>query len=291
MNSNNVENPSGADVSLAFPAGHFYSPIVNPADLEPRRESLWPRNPPTLSAIDFGEDEQRAFLKQDVAMYRKEFDYPETAPEGGLAYAFALNNGLFSGMDALSLYTMLRKLRPSRVIEVGSGFSSLLTADVSRRFLGGAVDFTCIEPYPRQMLLDGVPGISRLMIQKVEAVDISVFEALGERDILFIDSSHVAKTGSDVNYLYFEVLPRLAPGVVIHIHDIFFPYDYPQDWVLRQNRSWNEQYLLRAMLMYTDAFQVLFGSAYAYYVFPDLIRSVCDGVLLGGGSFWMRKAR
>lgn len=291
MAANPNDKPKQTGVPVPFPAGHFYSPIVNPADLEPRRKSLWPSDPPKPLGIDFREAEQLAFLEQDVAAFRKDFDYPETAPEGAPAYAFALKNGLYSGMDALSLYTMLRKLKPARVIEVGSGFSSLLTADVSRRFLGGAVDFTCVEPYPRQMLLDGVPGISRLMVEKVESVDLAVFEALGENDILFIDSSHVAKTGSDVNYLYFEVIPRLAPGVVIHIHDIFFPHDYPQDWVLRQNRSWNEQYVLRAMLMFTDAFEVLFGSAYAYYVFPDRVRAICDGALLGGGSFWMRKTR
>jgi hypothetical protein len=106
--------------------------------------------------------------------------------------------------------------------------------------------------------------------------------------VLFIDSSHVSKTGSDVNFLYLEVLPRLAPGVWIHLHDIFLPNDYPREWVLEEERSWNEQYLVQALLMYSRAFAVRFGSACAFHLFPELVESVF-GSRLGGGSLWIEK--
>ena len=137
-----------------------------------------------------------------------------------------------------------------------------------------------------------MPGIARLLVQRVQEVPLREFSRLEAGDVLFIDSSHVAKTGSDVNHLYFEVLPRLAPGVRIHVHDIFLPHDYPQDWAVTDNRSWNEQYLLRALLMYSQAFRVVFGCSYAFHRFPEEVRAALalpSAAAFGGGSFWMEK--
>ena len=114
------------------------------------------------------------------------------------------------------------------------------------------------------------------------------FLGLGPGDFLFIDSSHVSKTGSDVNFLYLEVLPRLAPGVVIHVHDIFMPAEYPQGWVLEEQRSWNEQYLLQALLMYSSAFRVIFGSHLAQLYLAKEVEETFGGPQ-GGGSFWFEK--
>jgi hypothetical protein len=176
------------------------------------------------------------------------------------------------------------------MIEIGSGFSSLLTADVNRRFLDGTLEFTCIEPYPAAFLSDGVDGISTLIPSKVQDVPLDVFSQLSSGDILFIDSSHVAKTGSDVNYLYFEVIPRLAAGVRVHIHDIFLPHDYPREWAIDANRSWNELYLVRAFLMYNRDFRITFGASYAAYRFPDLVRAALPGGhLMAGGSLWLER--
>ncbi len=177
-------------------------------------------------------------------------------------------------------------------IEVGCGYSSLLTANVNSEHLNNSVDFTCIEPYPRPFLQKPVPGLNKVIVKKVQQVDKSVFETLDKGDILFIDSSHVSKTGSDVNYLFFEILPILKKGVKIHIHDIFFPHDYPKEWVLDENRSWNEQYLLRALLMYSEAFKVLFGSSYAHDKYPEIVANSLgleDNRSLSGSSFWIEK--
>lgn len=178
------------------------------------------------------------------------------------------------------------------MIEVGSGFSTLLAGDVNSRFLNNSVEIKCIEPYPRSFLRKGIPGVSRVIEEKVQNVPLSEFSELRAGDILFIDSSHVAKTGSDVNFVYFEVLPRLAAGVRIHLHDIFLPHDYPKTWVLEENRSWNEQYLLRALLMYSTAFRVVFSCSYAHWRFPDLVREALahpNRRAFGGGSFWIER--
>ena len=187
---------------------------------------------------------------------------------------------------------MMRALAPKRVIEVGSGYSSLLMADINRRFLNGSASIQCVEPYPREFLKGGVPGLSEVVVERVQSVPLATFEALEADDILFIDSSHVGKTGSDVNYLFFEVLPRLQPGVVIHVHDIFLPADYLQDWAITDNRSWNEQYQLRALLMYSSAFKPMFGSYYAWITHQAAVVNALNlpsGRGFGGGSFWFRR--
>jgi hypothetical protein len=128
----------------------------------------------------------------------------------------------------------------------------------------------------------------------VQAVPLSVFENLEAGDVLFIDSSHVAKTGSDVNYLYFEVLPHLREGVFIHIHDIFLPNEYLKAWVITENRSWNEQYVLRALLMYSTMFKVKFGCAYAFTAMLPLIQDALAHPKrhgFAGGSIWLEKVQ
>lgn len=276
---------------LPFPPGHFYSPIVDTADIEARRAAIWPTDP-KIAGIDFDDASHVEVLSKLFPRYIADYDYPESLPESDGLAQFYTRNSQFSWLDARALFVLLRAWRPRRVIEVGSGFSSLLMADVNRRFLGGTVDVTCIEPYPRAFLRRGIDGIARLDERRVQQVPLGAFDALGEGDVLFIDSSHVAKTGSDVNYLYFEVLPRLRHGVRIHVHDVFLPHDYPPDWVIGENRSWNEQYLLRALLMHSTAFAVTFGCAYAFHAHRALVQQALahpQGHAFGGGSLWMRR--
>jgi hypothetical protein len=138
----------------------------------------------------------------------------------------------------------------------------------------------------------GVPGLTGLVTEPVQKLPLASFQALGANDILFIDSTHVCKIASDVNYLMLAVLPVLEKGVLIHLHDIFLPHDYPPAWVIGENRSWNEQYLLRALLMYGSGFEVVFGCSYAFWRFPALVTEALanpDGAGYGGGSFWLRR--
>jgi hypothetical protein len=277
-------------IKTAFPAGHFYSPIVDPSEL--KISELWPPVPPKILGIDFNEGSHEEILGKDFPRYFSEYLYPEDEKDVQKGYDFFTKNSQFSWLDARLAFVLMRKWRPNSIIEIGSGFSSLLFADVNRRFFNSECCITCIEPYPKPFLETGVPGIEKIMKVKVQEVPLSFFETLKKGDVLFIDSSHISKTGSDVNYIYFEILPRLVTGVYIHIHDVFFPHEYPKEWVINENRSWNEQYILRALLMYTSAFRVVFGSSYAYTVLPQLLKTALaysDGRFFGGGSLWIEK--
>jgi predicted O-methyltransferase YrrM len=280
----------GGNVPNLIPDGAYYSPVIDPFELKKDYDRVWPKEPEIL-AIDFNREGQRCFLAEEFPRHLADFKYPQSLLPGAREYEFRLNNATFCPLDAAALFVMLRKFRPRNMIEIGSGFSSLLTADVNRRFLAGQLNFTCIEPYPRPFLVEGVPGIAQLVQKRVQEVPLSAYDALGAGDFLFIDSSHVAKTGSDVNHLYFDVIPRLRPGVIIHVHDVHLPNDYMAERVLAVRQSWTEQYVLRAMLMFSDWFEVIFGSAYVQHYFPDLVRAVLGDDPGIGASFWFHKKR
>ncbi len=271
------------------PNGHFYSPVVDPTTLDSTR--IWPGNPQVIG-VDFDDAGHEQILSAVFPRWMPHYDYAERLDETTKPAEFFTCNPAFSWLDARALFVLLCEWQPQRLIEVGSGFSTLLTADVNRRFFDGSMNVTCIEPYPMDFLRNEVAGVNRILEAKVQDVSLNEFTALESGDVLFIDSSHVAKTGSDVNYLYFEVLPRLAPGVRVHIHDIFLPHDYPREWVLDENRSWNEQYLLRALLMHSKGFRVIFGCSYAFWRFPELVRTALahpNGHAFAGGSFWIER--
>ena len=275
-------------VSTLYPVGHFYSPIVDPVDIKLREGSIW-HGRDEMPGIQWSAASQLELLDDVFKNYTADINYPVKKPSGRVSYYY--DNDQFPGLDAEVLYCMLRHYQPKHMIEIGSGFSSLITADVNRSRLNNSIDFTCVEPYPKQFLVEGVPGITRLVVSKVEDLDLSFFSVLNAEDILFIDSSHVAKTGSDVNYLFFEIIPRLKKGVLIHVHDIFLPDEYSKKWVIDEARGWNEQYLLRAFLQFNSAFEVIWSSNYMATRFSKEVQDVFPRFpqLGGGGSIWIRK--
>ncbi|WP_440224169.1 class I SAM-dependent methyltransferase [Dokdonella sp. MW10] len=273
----------------AHPNGHFYSPVVNTEEAGRSSSELWPEEPEVLG-IDFNEEQHRDWLSNLFPKYFREYDYEESGDEENGDGSFFTQNSQFGWLDSRVLFALLRHWKPRRFIEIGSGFSSMLVMDVNRRFLGGRMHVTCIEPYPRRFLRDNAGALGQLVEKKVQQVDLAVFEDLQAGDVLFIDSSHVAKTGSDVNHIYFNILPRIRRGVKIHIHDTFLPDEYPRQWVIDENRSWNEQYLVRALLMFSERYEVEFGCAYAFRTMPDLVAKALsnpDGSVFGGASFWI----
>jgi predicted O-methyltransferase YrrM len=276
---------------LAWPLDHYYSPVPDSRALarEPARSRVWPAAPRETPGIDWREEEQAALLEQLSGL--SEMTFPED-PTGD-PRDYHSSNEMFAQLDAWALQAMLRHYRPRRMIEVGSGFSSLVTARVNREYLDGSLDFTCIEPEPRQFLEAGVEGISRLITARVEELALDPFLELADGDVLFIDTSHAVKTGGDVVFLYQEVLPRLAPGVIVHIHDIFLPADYPPAWVL-EGRAWNEQYLVSAFLAFNSAFRVLLAVAWLDLNRPELLAAARPGdqerYRGGGGSLWIQRA-
>jgi hypothetical protein len=186
---------------------------------------------------------------------------------------------------------MLRALRPRRIIEIGSGFSTCAILDTNRLCLGGQAQVTCIDPHPdvlRKLLANSQDPVT-IVESKLQDIGPGIFEELGPNDILFIDSSHVSKFGSDVNCLVFEILPRLKAGVAIQIHDIYMGFEYPAEW-LHEGRAWNEAYLLRAFLEYNQSFRILLFIGYLQNTHEAWFRENMPDTLKGkGGSFWMEK--
>lgn len=266
---------------------NFYSPLVSVIDVLQRDDAFWHPDPHDLG-IDFHAHEQAALLAA-CAPFLAQYRYPASGVADAELDAFYDGNSQFSHLDARMLFALLQLWRPARIIEVGSGYSTLLMEDVNRRLLGGTSRITSIEPYPRPFMQRlGTRGIT-LIEQKAQDVAFDHFAELQAGDVLFIDSSHVAKTGSDVNTLVFDVLPRLSAGVRIHFHDIFLPHEYPKSWIC-EGRSWNEQYLVRALLQFgANHFRVLFSSAYASTCLPQAVTEALGGTLLSGGSLWIEK--
>jgi hypothetical protein len=279
-------------VFARFSPGHYYSPLPDTRELgaEPRHGEVWPPRPRETPGIDWRDERQVALCR--VLGNQDRLDFPE-GPTGDPAEYF-VGNDQFSPFDAWLLEGMLRHLGPRRLVEIGSGYSTLVSARVNRELLGGSMTLACIEPYPRPFLVEGVEGVSELRIEKVQETPLEVFDELRDGDVLFIDTSHVAKTGSDVVWLYQEVVPRLARGVVVHIHDMFMPGEYPVKWVL-DGWAWNELYVVRAFLAFNSAFRVELGAQYLLEHHRELVLDSFPGMREerfarpGGGSLWIRR--
>ena len=206
---------------------------------------------------------------------------------------FHWENDFWRGADALMQYGMLRHHKPRRVIEIGAGWSSLLMAEALRRNLQeGAPPAVVdqIEPYPRSELLSALPSDWTLHSSILQRADLCLFDSLEPGDVCFYDGSHVARAGSDVVWFFFEVLPRLRPGVLVHVHDIFWPDDYPDDWIFTRGQTWNEQYLLQAFLMYNNAFEVQICNSMLFNFRRDVLKALClvtAETLYSGCSVWL----
>lgn len=274
-----------AEQRLWRPAGHFYSPLTSRAEVEGDADRVWPRRlAKELPGIDLRMDNQVQTL-MTLAKYHA--DLPPYGPKPIAGFRFRTENRMYGLADAGLLYAFMRHRAPRRIIEIGSGFSSAVILDTAEHFLDEAPAMTFIEPSPDRLhsvLHRGDRERVEIVAQRVQEVDLDLFRELAATDILVIDSSHVAKTGSDVNFLYFQVLPRLAPGVLVHIHDIGFPFEYPRSWVA-EGRSWNEAYLLRALLMFNDRFRIELwnGSLRAHR--PDVF-ATCPN-FRGGSQIWI----
>ena len=262
---------------------HFYQPIPDTQSLP---ETLWNR-PSKLVGVHMNDATQLELLRDRFPKFRDEYQGFPTKPTGEPG-RFYLNNNLFEDIDALVAYCMVRHFKPRLIIEVGSGFSSLLLGEAATRNKHSAL--VCIEPFPREFLREGFPGLQSLMEKQIQDIDLDFFSQLQSGDILFIDSSHAIKIGGDVNYLFLEVLPRLTPGVIVHVHDIFLPFDYPRDWVTKEFRFWTEQYLLQAFLVCNSEFEVLMANGYLNHYHRAQLKATFPSLSSwGGGSFWMRR--
>ena len=267
----------------------YYEPLVNPGHLH--RPLDEPRD---LPGVNWSDEEQLQLL--DQFKYEKELLAFPWEPAGDGGYYFG--NPAFGPGDADILYGLVRHLKPRRFIEIGCGHSTLLVQSAIRRNRDENKDYqcrhVCIEPYE-------APWLAKLDVelirQKLEQMDLELFDELEAGDILFIDSSHVIRPQGDVLREYLEILPRLPKGVWIHVHDIFTPRDYLASWITDEVKLWNEQYLLEAFLSHNRDFRVAWMMGHMFQAYPEAVLKRCPGLQracdeghnMVGGSFWMEK--
>lgn len=274
--------------NTCFPAGHYYSTIVSVEDIKQRANTIWKHeNTDGIPGIDLNTAGQ-------LRLVAKFADYYNEMPFGKEKHdkiRYYFDNRFYSYTDAIFLYSVIRHYQPRQIMEVGSGFSSAVMLDTNEFFFENRIKLTFIEPYIDRLstLLKEQDRTSTTIVENdVQQVPLTFFDRLEADDILFIDSTHVAKTGSDVNYILFEILPRLKSGVLIHFHDVFYPFEYPRDWVFA-GRNWNEDYLLRAFLMYNPAFEIILFSHYLHKHHPDAFAAIPLCYNNRGGNLWIVK--
>ncbi|MCB2222181.1 MAG: class I SAM-dependent methyltransferase [Bacteroidetes bacterium] len=268
---------------------HYYDPLFNPKQI---KHSL--RKDRFLPSINLNIKEQLELLSR--FNYNKELiNIPEekTAPN-----KYYYNNYSFLSGDGEYLYNIVRTFKPKKIIEIGSGYSTLMACKAIEKNEKEAKNYQCkvicVEPFEHPWLEELDVEVNRSL---VEDLPLSFFESLEANDILFIDSSHMIKPQGDVLFLFLHVLPILKPGVIVHIHDIFTPKDYLDDWILEKNRFWNEQYLLEAFLSFNDQYQIIGALNFLRHFYYNELCMACPvmksqierGIDREPGSFWMRR--
>ena len=261
---------------------HYYEPLYDMTNVD---LSGTPRD---LPGIDFREAEQRELLNSFSAD-----DMPVDLDKAATSDTqFTYRNRNFGGGDADLWFHVVRHFRPGKIFEIGSGHSTRMARLALEKNEADDSNYqcnhVCIEPYE-------MPWLEKLGIeirrQKLEELDLSMFDQLGENDILFVDSSHMIRPGGEVLVEYLQLMPRLNPGVIVHVHDIFSPRDYPAEW-LEQPRFWNEQYLLEAFLTHNRDWEILLAANHLAHSETELMSKACRYFQAGKnnpGSIYLRR--
>lgn len=274
---------------LRYYPGHFASPIPSLKEIRNNKHSLFSKKNKELGGIDLNLTAQKELLKKLVEYY-SEFDPPAVKAS---SYRYYHNNSMFGFNDALTLFTMLRHFKPKKIIEIGSGYSSALFVDINEKYFANNSTLTCIEPYPETLkntLNKSDFENVRLIDKKIQDVPLEAFKELNENDILFIDTSHVLKIGSDLSTIFFDILPVLNNKAIIHIHDIFWPFEYPES-TITTGRIWNENYFLRAFLQFNQNYKILYFNSFMENNFSETYKQAlpkCCGS--NGSSIWIQKS-
>lgn len=249
---------------------HYGVPIP---DLSGLPDEVWDEKGP-CRGIELDPSEHLRFLETRLAPYFPEFD-PPLYP-GADSAQLSIYNGWYQTVESEVLYGFVRHLEPKRIVELGSGFTTQImgAACERNRAEGHPADYLVHDLYPRRAVLDAATGITEFRQVAAEDLPLSTFASLGAGDVLFVDTSHAVRLGGDVVSIVLDVLPTLAPGVVVHFHDIFLPWDYPRDWVERHHRYWNEQYLLQAFLTLNPHFELLFAAHAVIREHPERLREL-----------------
>jgi len=274
-------------VKTAWLPGHFYSPIVDSSTVEAYVANERQAKASDIAGVELDTGAMLRFWNSHSAFIAKTPFTKEPHPD--LRY-YWLDSPYPIG-DAVTYRAVINAARPRQIVEIGSGFSSACALDVLDEIGSGAA-LTCIEPYPDALRRRRRPEDERrvkIVHSVVQDVDVATFSGLEQNDILFIDSTHVLKTGSDVHYEFFSVLPALKPGVLVHFHDIRWPFEYPHDFIFKSNFSWNEAYGLRALLMFSTRFSVEFYNSLFVDAHGEVARTTfADFMINPGSSIWLR---
>ena len=288
MNSMNIKQTLELFLRrLYWYPGHYYSPLPSIKEIKQQKE-LFASDVDSVPGVDLQYERQMEFLKE-CQQYYDELPFHEKEEKQQRYY---FENNMYSYADGIFYYFMLRTIKPRRVIEVGSGYTSALLMDVNEKYLSSNTQMCFIEPYTERLkkLLRKSDKV-RILENKLQDVELKVFKSLKAGDILFIDSTHVVKTGSDVNYIVSKILPVLQEGVYVHFHDIFYSFEYPREWVMT-GRAWNEDYMLRSFLQYNHTFEIVLWNHYLIAQNPTWFREHMPLCLKNsGGSIWLKKVR
>ncbi|MCC5835060.1 MAG: class I SAM-dependent methyltransferase [Opitutales bacterium] len=267
-----------------FQRNDYYSPLN---DIQFLRDNpdLWGR-PLSAAGIEWRLDDQLKVAEKFSRYVEELRDIPE---ESAVAGRFLWQNGMWNNMDAVVQYGLVRDVKPKRYVEIGCGWSSLLLRDALTKN-DCETEVTLIEPYPNPYIFPHLPAAWERVPSMLQKAPLEAFQKLEAGDVLFYDGSHCAKTASDVNTFFFNILPLVKPGVIIHLHDVFFPNDYPASWMIERGQTWNEQYLLQAFLMHNEAYRILICNSYLAHYKQAELQALFRGIQpLTGGSFWMQK--
>jgi len=262
----------------------YYSPIPDLANLP---SGVWDERDP-LRGIDFDLDAQMTFVESELSEHIKTLTW---ANDVAADYAYDPGNDSYPLVDARVLYAMVRHLRPARIVELGSGQTTRVMAQACRENARAGVStrLRAFDPFPTA-IDDGLPGLSELVRVKAQDVPDEVFSDLEAGDVLFVDTTHTVKIASDVNHIILRLLPLLEKGVIVHVHDIFLPYEYPRFFFADYALYWAEQYLLQAFLAFNSSFQVT--CAVHALVREQSPRMTASGALTPGetgSSLWLRR--
>ena len=275
--------------------GHYYSPIPDLNEIKGRLDEIF--SDFDIKEINLNEQKQIKLLNS-LKYYYSGFPYFTGIVNNNLRYNEA--GAFYRHSDAIFLYSIMRHFKPQRIIEIGSGHSSALMLDINEIYFQFEIDLTFIDPNPQDRLYKILRGEDKrrktikVKPNKVQVENIKIFKRLKENDILFIDSSHVSKVGSDLNFIVFKILPELRNGVLIHFHDIFYPFELPMNWILDNKWYWNENYLVRAFLMNNVHYEILLFNSFLHKKYESWFLEYMPECLIGSenaGSIWIKKVQ
>ena len=270
-----------------FSPENCYSPLVVGKELEDRKHIIWPdKHENTLADIELNEEIQ----KKSLSIIEKKYSEGVAFCNNLSNKKFTFNNPYFSIADGIILYALLSHIKPKKIIEIGAGYSTCFIQEIKNSIFENSFDYQVIEPNTDvyNSLVKNVTDIT-LYEQTVQSIPLDVFKTLETGDILYLDTSHIVKTGSEVNHILFNILPVLNKGVIIHFDDVYYPFEYNKE-LIDKGYSWNENYFLRAFLMNNNKYRIMLFTDYLNKCHSGLFKNIPSLKLNHTADLWLKKS-